>query len=329
MFGKNWQTRWDDTIDYLNQCFRGVGLGDHIETVVPLNQRKAISGQISLGGRSDGEDDPGYADNTSQRKALRALLLCQRVYYSGDLWAKQSESGEGLHVIPLTGLLEAKWKADSLAHWKHKSEAQIKRGIAMFVVDPGAARADVSDVARSGPPNGQCLPANLTLSRDDDETVGMGVTCYVGVLGWLVKSGIVSMRWLMQNSAPNKEVGCDLLFGKGEKVWDAKLKDSDIGRVKRIIAGIPKGSVVHIYSPQNYNWNGHWVIANGDGTICGVNNGEFEAKEAENRRAVQKNYTNHSTLLEQFWCYGGEGESEGKKTAVMVVIDPMLMPNRM
>jgi hypothetical protein len=31
--------------------------------------------------------------------------------------------------------------------------------------------------------------------------------CYVGVQGWLVKSGVVSLRWFMQNSAPNKEVG--------------------------------------------------------------------------------------------------------------------------
>ena len=86
--------------------------------------------------------------------------------------------------------------------------------------------------------------------------------------------------------------------------------------------------MVHSYSPQNYNWNGHWVIHNGNGTISGVNNGEFESHPAEGGVAVQKNYTNHSTLLEQFWSYGGEGESEGLKTAVMVVIDPLQMPNR-
>ena len=39
---------------------------------------------------------------------------------------------------------------------------------------------------------------------------------------------------------------------------------------------------------------------NGDGTICGVNNGEFTADKAEKRLAVQKDYTKTSTLFEQF-----------------------------
>ncbi len=326
MFGKNWETRWNDSIAYLNDRFRGVGLGDHIAGIVPQNQRKTVSKQISLGIRGDGEDDPEYADVTGQRKALRGLLLCQRVYFGGDFWAKQSEAGPGLNVIALPGLLDASWKAESLQYWKIKSEAQINRAIAMFVVDPAATREGVATVAMSGPPNGQSLPGNLKLSRDDQATVGQGVICYVGVQGWLLKSGVVSMRWFMQNSAPNKEVGCDLLFGKGVEKWNGKLKESDKANVRQIINGIPKGSVVHIYSPQNFNWNGHWVIYNGDGTISGVNNGEFLATKSERRIQIQKNYTKDSTLLEQFWCYGGE--SEGMKTAVMVVINPMEMPNR-
>jgi len=54
MFGKNWQTRWDDTIAYLNQKFPADRLSDHIESVVPRNQRKSISGQIAPGRRSAG-----------------------------------------------------------------------------------------------------------------------------------------------------------------------------------------------------------------------------------------------------------------------------------
>ena len=80
MFSKDWQTRWNETITYLNDTFRGVGIGDHINGIVPQNQRKTLFRQISLGKRSDGEDDPEYAQVTAQRKALRGLLLCQRVY---------------------------------------------------------------------------------------------------------------------------------------------------------------------------------------------------------------------------------------------------------
>lgn len=328
MFGmKDWKDRWDDTIAYLNTNFPADRLGDHIDQLVPENKKKGIAGQLSLGRRDDGKDDPQYAGNTSQRKALRGLLLCQRVYYS-ELWAKQSEAGPGLHVIPLPGLLQANWKVDSLAHWSIKSEVQILSGIGMFVTVPGATRDDLKNAAFAGAPNGTSLPGNLTLARTDLATVGQGVICYVGVQGWLVKSGLVSMRWFMQNSAPNKQAGCDLLFGAGREVWRGKIGPGDMARLGRIAADIGPGYVVHIWSPDNYNWNGHWVVTNGDGTICGVNNGEFLAGEAERGQAVQKNYTRTSTLMEQFLSYGGEGAHAGRKTAVMAVIDPLQLPNR-
>jgi hypothetical protein len=325
MFGKQWATRWSDTITYLNTRFPVDRLGDHIETVVPLGMRKAISGDLSLGWRWDGEDDPGFVVTSDQRQALRALLLCQRVYYAGDLWARQSEAGPGLHVVPLPGLLDAKWKTHSLAHWKVKSEVQILAGIAMFVPVAGATRQDLQAAAYAGAPNGDCLPGNLTLSRADNFTVGQGVICYVGVLGWLVRSGLVSMRWFMRNSSPNKQVGCDQLFGPGVERWRGPVKPADHLRLNAIINGIGPGHVVHIWSPENYNWNGHWVITNGDGTICGVNNGEVLTRAPQ----VQKNYTNHSTLFEQFEDYGEQLAGERWRTAVMAVIDPLLMPNRM
>ena len=135
---------------------------------------------------------------------------------------------------------------ESLAFWKIKSEAQIQRGIGMFVVNLKATAETVADVAMAGPPNGESLPGNLKLSRADEATVGQGVICYVGVQGWLVKSGVVSMRWFMQNSAPNKEVGCDLVFGKGVEKWNAKLTDTDKPRVKQIIAGFPRVPSSHL-----------------------------------------------------------------------------------
>ena len=95
--------------------------------------------------------------------------------------------------------------------------------------------------------------------------------------------------------------------------------------------------IVHIWCPQHGNWNGHWVVTNADGTICGVCNGGFTAEHSESGRVVNPEYTNHSTLYEQFTGYGGsmqtlnaDGvfEHRGWKTAVMAVIDPFQMPNR-
>jgi hypothetical protein len=323
MAKKEAATRWTDTINYLNNKFPASRLGDHIESIVPGGRRDALAGELHLGVRFDSM--PTEA-NKNKRHALRGLLLCQRVYYSDEFWAKQSEAGQGLNVIPLPGLLGGNWKSLSLNFWGGKTEQQVLSGIEMFVTVNTATRGDLQRAAHAGPPNGVSLPGNLALARTDQVTVGAGIICYVGVQGWLVRSGLVSMRWFMRNASPNKEVGCDLVFGKGHEVWRAPVKPEDTRNLQNIIDNIGAGYVVHIWSPENYNWNGHWVITNGDGTICGVNNGEVQA--ANGRPAVQKNYTNHSTLFEQFEDYGEKLTDTKWRTGVMVVIDPLTMPNR-
>ena len=181
-------------------------------------------------------------------------------------------------------------------------------------------------------PNGTALPGNLKLSRTDTDTVGMGIICYVGVQGWMVRSGVVSMRWFQRNSSPNGKIGCNLLFGEGRLVWDGPIGPEQHEDVRRVCGAVQSGHIVHIWSPSNNNWNGHWVVANADGTICGVNNGEFTALKAERHLAVQKNYTKTSTLFEQFVDYSNEWTDDKKITkrtrACMAVIDPLLIPNR-
>lgn len=330
MFGKNKDIRWDDTIKYLNDNF--IGLGNHINSVVPAGaKRDAISGQLSFGYRADGKDDPQYATVTRQRMALRALLMCQRVYFSADTWCKSSKGATGA-IEAFTGCMTNDWKRDSLAYWGNKTEGEIQQGIEMFVISPVADRDSLQGAAFAGRWFSSEPQVLWKLSRADPPVVDKLITtCYMGIQGWMLLSGLASLRWVMKNVIPNHQMGCDRLFGVGREVWNAKLKESDEPAVRRVIRGIPKGSLVHIYTPQNYNWNGHWVITNGDdvggdgGTICGVNNSDISAEDAERHVVVKKPFTNHSTLFEQFWCYGGEGDSVGKKTAVMVVIDPMAM----
>ncbi len=324
MFGKDWQSRWNDTIAYLNTAASTRRLGDEIEAVVTnQDKRKSISKELSLGSRPDGEDDAGYAGNTDQRHALRALLMCQRVYFGGDTWARVSEAyGANPGVVQDDSGLVLNWKTHSLNHWRTKSKAQIHQGIRMFEIVDGVTGDDLAEAAQNRP-NGVALPGNLTLSRDTQAVIGFGVICYVGVQGWLVRSGLVSMRWFMRNSSPNGEIGCDGLFGKGVRVWEGPIAGNDEAQVQRICANVARGSIVHIWSPDNYNWNGHWVVANGDGTICGVNNGEIPA------RNIRKDYTNKSTLYEQFRGYSNAYEHQGAQrttTAIMSVINPMTMP---
>lgn len=103
---KDQLTRWNDTIGYLNTKFPLAvpKIGDHINTIVGVALRATISQQLALG--STNGVHPNTNANKNARHALRALLLCQRVYFS-DLWAKQnfvvSRSPSHFHLLMRTG----------------------------------------------------------------------------------------------------------------------------------------------------------------------------------------------------------------------------------
>ena len=147
MFGKkDWTERWRETVAYLDAVTPSQ-VGTHIESIVTVDaKRKSISQELSLGSRSDGKKDRGYDAQTAKRHALRALMLCQRVYYGGDTWAKCSDAfgnTETVGVNPTFANLSADWKNVSLNHWQTKSEDEIKNGIKMFDIVGGATAYDV------------------------------------------------------------------------------------------------------------------------------------------------------------------------------------------
>jgi hypothetical protein len=339
--GKDWNVRWTKTIDYLNQHSAGatLRLGDHIETLVPTGMKKAISEQLSLGSKARGSDD--------KRHAMRGLLLCQRVYYS-DLWAKKTFGAGADQFIADAWVLDPAWKTRSVGFWGGKGEDDILKGIEMFVPAQGATRAKLAEVARKSPPSGEHgeeLPGNLFLSRADTKTKGAAETCYNGVVAWLLQSGIVSMRWVMRDSAPNGEASCDRHFGTGETIWQASTPFKDDSR----LPVVPEGYLLHMWDTGKAVrggpscWNGHWVVSNGDGTVCGVNNGE--KKLSRDGEDVNKKYTNNATLRGQFEGYGGFKTKEVPNErgfleevvvepreytkAQLVKIDPMDLPNLM
>jgi len=298
--GKDAMVRWNATNDYLKDNV-SAELAKHINTVVSADKvKKEISAELSIGDRKDKTSDKNYAANTRQRHALRGLFMCQRVYYS-PLWAGRTQDLKTF--APDTFSLAKDWKTKSLAYWQKKSEAEILDGIRMFVTKDGAKAADVSVVAKKGAPNGKkedFLPGNLFLSRANNEAQGQADTCYNGVVAWLLLSGVVSMRWVMRDTGINGEKSCNRQFGEGERVWDGvHIKtEEDVKKAKKQIKLKP-GFIYHMWMGESGigGWNGHWVIANADGTICGVNNGEDKALK------VLKKYTNHSPFFTQFGGY--------------------------
>jgi hypothetical protein len=70
------------------------------------------------------------------------------------------------------------------------------------------------------------------------------------------------------------------------------------------------------------------VISNGDGTICGVNNGEILSK------GIRKEYTKTGTLRDQFEGYAEIRKRDSQTefitaTCRLVAFDPMALPGRM
>lgn len=322
--------RWTEMINYLNAAFpaaAGSLIGNHINSIIPVGQRDAISKELSLGSTSGVHKSTKV--NKPARNALRALLLCQRVYFS-DKWAKASFVGD--ETAP-ANYLPPNWKAQSLTYWGMKSESAIKSGIGMFATVSGATAEMVSDVAQDDPPNGGMpsgtspqIAGNLTYSRTHFPLTGPRETCYRGVLAWLFKAGVVSYRWFMKNPAPTGAAALGELFGDGEDVWPRGTPFTNTS----VIPDVPKGYVLHMWAEESGvgGWNGHWVISNGDGTICGVNNGEILSK------GVQKQYTKTGTLWDQFEGYAQLQKRDDKTkfvtaTCRLVKFDPMNLPGRM
>jgi hypothetical protein len=281
MFGKDANVRWTNTINYLNRHFTCPGLsyrlGDPIKTVVPTGSINEFSGKIALGRHAG-------AGTEDKRHALRGLLLCQATYFSTP-WAHENFVGtpEPTPVSRLPG----NWKEQSLAIWGSRSEMEIKSAIAMFVPLPSASYAGLVKAAKAGPPNGVGLiTANLALTRSQDCCVGAAETCYRGVLAWLLSSGMVSLRWIARNSCPDGQLALDRMFGKGEVVWPPDRTFDETSVLPHIEAGF----VIHMWNELTGpgGWNGHWVISNGDGTFCGVNNGEIDTPTER----VLKKYAN-------------------------------------
>jgi len=343
MFGKNWQTRWDDTIKYINRNLPPDRVGDHIERVVPQGHRKAISGELSLGSRSDGEDDPQFANNTSQRQALRALLLCQRVYFSA-LWAGStpgSANSQGDYPWASKNYLDPNWKRTSLEYWKNKSELAILEGLRMFSTTTNTADA-VAVAAESGSPDPTVQMPSLTLTRATRRFPGDATTCYGAVRSWMLQAGIVSYRWYMRDVVPTQEKSLTDLFGDGTEIWS---KDTPF-TARSVLPDVPRGYVVHMYDAAiKGRWNGHWMVSVGGGMAIGCNNGDILNDPRTGAVGVGDRNWARCSLGGQFIQFKGEqlkqvqeiGEATSRLVSYdpkvyekgrMVMFDPARVPNR-
>ncbi len=308
---KLWFQRIQEALDYLHDLGEG-DLARHIQATVNRFHRLPVGRSISLGARADGNDDPQYAENTRKRKALRALLLCQRVYFS-SLWSRLTLVGGARQPHDF---LTRNWKNDSLAHWRHRTEAEIVEGIRSFCVTSNGA-ADLAEAA-NGPPNGG--HPDLTFTRDRDPFPGLR-SCYGSVMTWLFKSGLASYRWYMRHSGACNQQTLREAFGPARVIWNGDRRFGPSDRLPRV----PRGHIVHLFVDNPIRWNGHWLVSLGDGNARACNNDTTDG--------TPNAYAGGCSLDNQF-LHGYKHALEGARggafeQGVAEVIDPVAIPERL
>lgn len=265
--------RLSDTIDYLKAV--DLWLANHLEDTLRTNnlQGNSIvsdaeigSEIISLKGQSNSLRYLQKSNNENQRRALRALLLCQQVYLS-NIWTDRNP--------PLT----PGWKDISLRHWRWRTEGEICEGIKVYALGNPKV-TELADAAktynRSKPPH----IIDYILTRESS-MFPSSKSCYGQVALWLFLAGFVSQRW---NKAfrPNRKIAVPeteqtfSVFGKSE--WEIKWDEPESIRVQKI-AQIPRGYFIWMRTDKRIG--GHWMVCDGNGYGWGYNNAALDPGEGE------------------------------------------------
>ena len=303
MTTKTGRTRLEEGLAYLRDTGWGAGLANEVAALVGHNQED-VGNALSLGSRWD----IGLSQTVSQkRRALRALLLCQRVYFS-DLWPTLAGTPARRQTFNWLGD-GADWKTDSLSHWHRKTEQQICEGIQAFVSTTSDANL-LARVARAGSP-GEIRMSCLTQTRTGPFEPADVMACWDAIMAWTFKSGLTSLRWYRKHSSANSQQTLEAAFGVGKVIWDgSKGRFTEASELPPISAGM----IVHIYDQRR--WNGHWIISNGkSATACGCNNYPEDPE-------VPKAHSAMLSIKKQFLNFnkGVQG--------IAVVIDPLKIPGR-
>jgi hypothetical protein len=310
---KTGQTRIDDSLRYIQKIGK-FDLASHLYTTLKSSglSLSKIDGELSLGSRTDGSKDPGYAANSLKRDAIRALLLCQRTYFNKP-WAQIFLIGGAQTEVDL---LDKDWKQTSVNYWSARSIGSIDEAIYTFAITTGTVTR-LADAATAMPDKSGGTPY-LTLRRILSPFPGL-TSCYGSVMTWMFKSGLASWRWYVRSSGACNKTSLRAVFGPARTIWAANTPFGD----QDTLPDVPRGHIVHLYVDNNERWLGHWLVSNGDGTASGCNN-DLEGGTVPNA------YCNRCSLDAQFRNgYKHPLVTGGFETGIAEVIDPMSIPNRM
>lgn len=224
-----------DTLTYIRQ-FVDAGLALHILDQIVGQNYETIGEELSLSGFNY-----WILGTEGQHRAVRALLLCQRVY----LAEKYSS------VIPPGSTITKK-------ACLRMSEDQVKRAIRTYLPDQNARKSDLVRVALKHHDGEVGLKKICWETFDRESGFVKQNVCYSVIPWWLFMAGFLSIRWLTK-----------------ENSFSAYTVNKKLGRGVLIPAGqdhtIPEGNLINFHE-AGHEENCHWAVSMGQGWAVGVNN---------------------------------------------------------
>lgn len=300
MTRKTGHQRIEDSLSYLEG--KGMqGLANDIRNA-PRVRIDDIGEELSLGGVRMLHRDPVV---TQERRALRALLLCQRLFLASR---------------------PREWKDVSIRHWQAKPEPDILDGIRLYMTtenNPGALAA-LAENAGGQPPVWSDTDL-LTLARAARLPLGTA-NCFQSVMAWLLMSGLVSVRWYSRHKAASDEASLTNAFGMGHRRWPEN--DYEFKPSASPVPPVGRGYVVHLFNREpGRHWTGHWLVSLSGGRAAGCNNNPIVEFENGNR-AVAGGYSNQCSIDNQFRGFKGRKAGGKFERGTVVEYNPATIPGR-
>jgi len=250
MAGTN-KERFDNAIKYIQdnisrelaldlkvQAMNSEILGDQIK--LPEEKVVGLGAQLSLKGTG-----AWHTGNTSAHMALRALLLCQKVYLNAPYSLSNMGTAWSYNQAPST----------TIPYYLSKPETVIKDAIRCYMPLDSATKASLLNVAQ----NSELSTGTLffeTVSRDTFKISTPTPVCFDAVRMWLFKAGFVSLRWLARKGPLMTAQTANSILGDGAVV--------------RSVDDIPAGNLFNFHRDTEKAIC-HWGISLGNGMAVGCN----------------------------------------------------------
>lgn len=223
--------RFNETISYLGTISPEMAHAVQVKLTSSVEQ---VGRTISLEGH-------GYWNSGKQQhKAVRGLLLCQLAYPSP--WVKTKDPWD---------------PADTLTHYRDKSEENVKDAIRCFLAIKNQSATKLADTARrvsimSG-------GGERWYQRSRQSNVVGERTCYAAIRTWLFQGGFVSLRWISTVAIDSGfERDPNMVLGMGVEV-----PPNQIGT-------IPRGHIFNFHAPTKRAMS-HWGVSTGNGKAIACN----------------------------------------------------------